>query len=87
MKLTFVPDNELCAACRFLHECVGNREKTQAAILCKHYIDKEMAPLLDKKVQKQLPNGNNIKVRFDEKGNKHLYSDTMARTRRVSADE
>ncbi len=46
-----------------------------------------MAPLLDKKVQKQLPNGNNIKVGFDKKGNKHLYSDTMARTRRVSADE
>ena len=87
LKLTFVPDNELCAACRFLHECVGNREKTQAAILRKHYIDKEMAPLLDKKVQKQLPNGNNIKVGFDKKGNKHLYSDTMARTRRVSADE
>ena len=83
----FVPENELCAACRFLHECVGNREKTQAAILRKHYIDKEMAPLLDKKVQKQLPNGNNIKVGFDKKGNKHLYSDTMARTRRVSADE
>ena len=87
LKLTFVPDNELCAACHFLHECVGNREKTQAAILRKHYIDKEMAPLLDKKVQKQLPNGNNIKVGFDKKGNKHLYSDTMARTRRVSADE
>lgn len=87
LKLTFVPDNELCAACRFLHECVGNREKTQAAILRKHCINKEMAPLLDKKVQKQLPNGNNIKVGFDEKGNKHLYSDTMARTRRVSADE
>lgn len=87
LKLTFVPDNELCAACRFLHECVGNREKTQAAILRKHYIDKEMAPLLDKKVQKQLPNGNNIKIGFDKKGNKHLYSDTMARTRRVSADE
>ena len=87
LKLTFVPDNELCAACRFLHKCVGNREKTQAAILRKHYINKEMAPLLDKKVQKQLPNGNNIKVGFDEKGNKHLYSDTMVRTRRVSADE
>ncbi len=87
LKLTFVPDNELCAACSFLHECVGNREKTQAAILRKHYIDKEMAPLLDKKVQKRLPNGNNIKIGFDKKGNKHLYSDTMARTRRVSADE
>lgn len=83
MKPIFVPDNELCATCRFLHECVGNREKTQAAILRKHYID----TLLDKKVQKQLPNGNNIKVGFDKKGNKHLYSDTMARTRRVSADE
>lgn len=87
LKLTFVPDYELCAACSFLHECVGNREKTQAAILRKHYIDKEMAPLLDKKVQKRLPNGNNIKIGFDKKGNKHLYSDTMARTRRVSADE
>ena len=46
-----------------------------------------MALLLDKKVQKQLSNGNNIKVGFDKKGNKHLYSDTMARTQRVSADE
>ena len=87
VTLSFVPDNELCSACQFLHECVGNREKSQAAILRKHYIDKEMAPLLEKRVQKQLPSGSNIKVGFDRNGNKHLYSDTIARTRRISADE
>ena len=87
VTLAFVPDNELCSACQFLHECVGNREKSQAAILRKHYIDKEMAPLLEKRVQKQLPSGSNIKVGFDRNGNKHLYSDTIARTRRISADE
>ena len=85
--LAFVPDNDLCAACRLVNECAGNREKSQAAILRKHYIDKEMAPLLDKKVIKQLPDGNNIKVEFNKDGNKHLYSDTIARTRRITADE
>ena len=83
----FVPENEVCEACHFLRECVGDREKTQAAILRKHYIDKEMAPLLGRKVQKRLPNGRTIKVGFDKKGNKHLYSDTISRTRRVSADD
>lgn len=58
--LAFVPDNDLCAACRLVNECAGNREKSQAAILRKHYIDKEMAPLLDKKVIKQLPDGNKL---------------------------
>lgn len=87
IKLAFVPDNELCAACKFFHECANNREKSQAAILRKHYIDKEMAPLLEKKVVKQLPNGNKIKIGFDRNGNKHLYSDTIARTHRVSADD
>lgn len=87
LKLEFVPDNEVCAACRLVNECVGKREKTQAAILRKHYIDKEMAPLLDKKVIKQIPNGHNIKVEFNKNGNKHLYSDTITRTRRVTADE
>ena len=87
LKLEFVPDNEVCAACRLVNECVGKREKTQAAILRKHYIDKEMAPLLEKRVQKQLPSGSNINVGFNKVGNKHLYSDTIARTHRISADE
>lgn len=87
INLEFVPNNEVCSACRFVRECAENRTKTRAAILRKHYIDKEMAPLLGKKVIKRLPNGNKIKVKFSRDGNKHLYSDTIARTRRVSADE
>ena len=83
----FVPENEECAACQLIHQCVGDREKTQAAILRKHYIDKEMAPLLGRKVQKRLPNGRTIKVGFDKKGNKHLYSDVISRTRRMQLDD
>lgn len=63
LKLTFVPDNEVCAACRLLHECAGNREKTARAIERKHF-QHEMEPLLSKTVTKSIGD-KNIKIQFD----------------------
>ncbi len=85
MHLAFIPDNEVCAACAILHKCVGDREKTQRAIERTHYLH-EMEPLLRKKVEKTV-NGQAIKIRFDSSGNKHLYSDTIARTRHFHAED
>lgn len=85
LKLAFVPDNELCAACKLLNKCAGDRTKTQRAIERTHYLH-EMEPLLQKKVEKVV-NGQAIKIKFDRAGNKHLYSDTIARTHRFHADE
>ncbi len=86
LKLAFVPDNELCAACEILQKCVGDRTKSQRAIERTHYLH-EMEPLLHRKVQKMLNNGQTIKVSFDNKGNKHLYSDVISRTRRLQLDD
>lgn len=47
LKLAFVPDNELCAACELLQRCVGDRTKSQRAIERTHYLH-EMEPLLQK---------------------------------------
>lgn len=85
LKLTFVPDNEVCAACRLLHECAGNREKTARAIERKHF-QHEMEPLLSKTVTKSIGD-KNIKIQFDKKGNGHLYSDVISRTRRMQLDD
>ncbi len=85
LKLTFVPDNELCAACRLLHECAGNREKTARAIERKHF-QHEMEPLLSKTVTKSIGD-KSIKIQFDKKGNGHLYSDVISRTRRMQLDD
>ena len=76
-KLAFVPDNELCTACRLLHQCVGDRTKTQAAIERKHYLH-EMEPLLSRKVT-VYGNGHEMRVGFNKYGNKHLFSDTFNR--------
>lgn len=85
LKLTFVPDNEVCAACRLLHECAGNREKTARAIERKHF-QHEMEPLLSKTVTKSIGD-KSIKIQFDKKGNGHLYSDVISRTRRMQLDD
>lgn len=78
LSLAFVPDNELCTACRLLHQCVGDRTKTQTAIERKHYLH-EMEPLLHVKHEKLVGEGS-IKVGFSTYGNKHLYSDTFGRS-------
>lgn len=83
----FIPQSDLCQACQLVRQCVGDREKSQAAIQRKHYIDKEMAPLIRKNVTKHIAGGKIIKVAFDRKGNKHLYSDAVSRTRRLPLDE
>ena len=79
-KLVFVPENELCAACKLLHECAADRTKSRVAIERKHYLH-EMEPLLG--VRQSMPTGatgQNIKVGFTKIGNEHLYSDTFKRS-------
>ena len=84
LKLAFVPDNELCAACEILQKCVGDRTKSQAAIERTHYMH-EMEPLLTRKVEKTIEGGR-LNVGFTKDGNKHLFADTFGRTRIVSKD-
>ncbi len=74
-----IANTQLCEACRFFRECAGDLEKSQSAIQRKHYVDKEMAPLLRVKHEKPIPDGY-IKVGFTKYGNKHLYSDTYGRS-------
>lgn len=85
LKLTFVPDNELCAACEILQKCVGDRTKSQIAIERTHYMH-EMEPLLSRKVEKVIEEGR-LNVGFTKDGNKHLFADTFGRTRIVSKDD
>ena len=85
LKLAFVPDNELCAACEILQKCVGDRTKSQTAIERTHYMH-EMEPLLSRKVEKAIEGGR-LNVGFTKDGNKHLFADTFGRTRIVSKDE
>ena len=85
LKLTFVPDNELCAACEILQKCVGDRTKSQIAIERTHYMH-EMKPLLSRKVEKVIEGGR-LNVGFTKDGNKHLFADTFGRTRIVSKDD
>lgn len=85
LKLAFVPDNELCAACELLQRCVGDRTKSQRAIERTHYLH-EMEPLLRKTVEKAV-NGRNINIGFTKEGNKHLFSDTFGRTHIVNKDD
>ena len=78
LKLTFVPNNELCAACKLLHKCVGDKEKSERAIERTHYLH-EMEPLLEKSNMLKTEN-KEIKVGFTKEGNKHLFSDTFGRS-------
>ena len=79
LKLAFVPDNEVCAACELLHQCAGDNEKSATAIERTHYLH-EMEPLLQIRHEKPIDEGT-IKVGFSRDGNKHLFSDTFGRSR------
>lgn len=85
LKLAFVPDNELCAACEILQKCVGDRTKSQTAIERTHYMH-EMKPLLGRKVEKTIEGGR-LNVGFTKEGNKHLFADTFGRTRILSKED
>ena len=85
--LAYVPDNELCAACRLVHQCAGNKGKTARAIERTHYVKKEMQPLLAKRVQKTISKVKNINVRFTQSGNAHLYSDAVSRSRILQLED
>lgn len=79
IKLAFVPDNEVCAACELLHRCAGDNERTATAIERTHYLH-EMEPLLQVRHEKPI-NGGTIKVGFSTYGNKHLFSDSFGRSK------
>lgn len=85
IKLAFVPENELCAACRLLHKCAGDRTKSQTAIERTHYL-LEMRPLLKVKHEKPVEGGS-IKIGFSAYGNKHLFSDTFGRSSVLTKDD
>ena len=84
-KLAFVPDNELCAACRLVRKCYGDKTKSQRAIERTHYLH-EMKPLLKVKHEKPVGEGT-IKVGFSTYGNKHLFSDTFGRSKVLEKDD
>jgi len=84
-SFAFMPSNEACAGCQLLRECFKDKEKSRSAQLRKHYLFK-MERLLG---QKHLldANGKTIQVGFTKKGNKHLYSDALARSRVLQTDD
>ena len=83
--LAFVPDNELCAACRLVRQCFGDKSKSERAIERIHYLH-EMEPLLKVKHEKPIEDGT-IKVGFSTYGNKHLFSDTFGRSKVLEKDD
>lgn len=82
----FIPDGSLCAACAIIHQCVGDSEKSEAAIERKHYLH-EMEPLLTRSCSKTVSGGRAISVGFSTYGNKHLFSDTFSRSRVLTKDD
>lgn len=85
IKLAFVPDNELCATCRLVRQCYGDKTKSERAIERIHYLH-EMEPLLKVKHEKPIEDGT-IKVGFSTYGNKHLFSDTFGRSKVLEKDD
>ncbi len=85
LKLAFVPDNELCAACAIIQKCAGDRAKTQRAIERTHYLH-GMEALLKKSVTKTAGD-KSLKVGFTKYGNSHLFSDTFRRSRILSKED
>ena len=83
--LAFVPDNELCATCRLVRQCYGDKTKSERAIERIHYLH-EMEPLLKVKHEKPIEDGT-IKVGFSTYGNKHLFSDTFGRSKVLEKDD
>lgn len=86
INLDFEPSNELCSACKLLHECYGDKEKSESAIIRKHYLH-EMEPLLKTSKIMQTENDGNINVGFTPLGNKHLYSDTYGRSHVLTKED
>ena len=84
-NLAFVPENELCAACRLVRQCFGDKSKSERAIERIHYLH-EMEPLLKVKHEKPIEGGT-IKVGFSTYGNKHLFSDTFGRSKVLEKDD
>lgn len=78
VNLAFVPENELCQACKIVRQCFGDKNKSARAIERMHYLH-EMEPLLQKTEQLKTK-GKDIKVGFSVYGNKHLFSDTFGRS-------
>ena len=85
LKLAFVPENELCAACAILQKCAADKTKSERAIERIHYLH-EMKPLLSRKVEKTIEGGR-LNIGFTKYGNSHLFSDTFGRTRVMSKDD
>ena len=83
--LAFVPENELCAACRLVRQCYGDKTKSERAIERIHYLH-EMEPLLKVKHEKPIEDGT-IKVGFSTYSNKHLFSDTFGRSKVLEKDD
>lgn len=84
-SLAFIPSNEVCEACVLVRQCYRNQEKSLTAKQRTHYLH-EMEHLLQRTERKASDNGE-IKVGFTKYGNKHLYSDTLARSRVLGADD
>ncbi len=79
LKLAFVPDNELCAACKILQKCAGDREKSARAIERIHYLH-EMEPLLSKESGKE-HKWQGLEYRLYQRGQqalvlRHIRTDT-----------
>jgi hypothetical protein len=75
-----IPSCEKCHACRMVNKVYEKKqEKTAAAKERQKHLD-EMKPLLKKEVRKEA-DGKELIVGFTKKGNKHLYSDTLARAK------
>lgn len=85
LNLAFVPENELCAACKLLQKCAGDKQKSERAIERTHYLH-EMEPLLKKSEMLKTDN-KDIKVGFTKEGNKHLFSDTFGRSSVLVKDD
>lgn len=85
LKLEFVPDNEVCAACKLLYKCAGNKEKSNRAIERTHYLH-EMEPLLKTSVTKSV-RSKKLNIGFTKYGNNHLFSDTFGRSHVLSKDD
>ena len=84
-SLAFVPENELCATCRLVRQCYGDKTKSERAIERIHYLH-EMEPLLKVKHEKPIEDGT-IKVGFSTYGNKHLFSDTFGRSKVLEKED
>ena len=85
VNLAFVPENELCEACKIVRQCFGDKSKSERAIERMHYLH-EMETLIHRKV-KVNGNGHTMSVGFRKDANKHLFSDTFGRTKVIAKDD